>query len=168
LSLFKNLDIVLKLLKETAMKVILKQNVESLGKAGDTLKVADGYARNFLLPRGLAVEQSSKSMHSLEQEKNHILQKAEREKKESDLLVDKMKNVTCTITCRAGEQDKLFGSVTTKDIHQCLSDQGIEINRKMIILDEPIKSLGEFPVRIRLLQGVTTEIKVITIAENKE
>jgi large subunit ribosomal protein L9 len=150
------------------MKVILKQNVESLGKAGDTLKVADGYARNFLLPRGLAVEQSSKTMQTLEQEKKHILQKVEKERKQSELLVETMRNVICTIPCRAGEQDKLFGSVTTKDIEQSLADQGIKIDRKMIILEEPIKSLGEFSVKIRLLQGLTAEIKVITVAENKE
>jgi len=150
------------------MKVILKENVESLGKAGDTLKVADGYARNFLIPRGLAIEESSKSMKVLEQEKKIILQKVEKEKKKAELLLEKMKGVTCTISRRVGEQEKLFGSVTTKDIETSLLDQGIEIDRKTIILEEPIKSLGEFPVKIRLQPGMYSEIKVIVVAGSEE
>jgi len=150
------------------MKIILKQDVKALGKAGDTLKVADGYARNFLIPRGLAVEQSSNTMQTLEHEKQHIMQKAERERKQSELLIEAMRNVTCTITCRVGEQDKLFGSITTKDIEKSLLDQGIEIDRRMIILEDPIKSLGEFSVKVRLQHGKSAEIKVNVIAEKKE
>jgi len=150
------------------MKVILKENVESLGKAGDTLKVADGYARNFLIPRGLAIEESSKSMKVLEQEKKIILQKVEKEKKKAELLLEKMKGVTCTISRRVGEQEKLFGSVTTKDIETSLLDQGIAIDRKTIVLEEPIKSLGEFPVKIRLQPGMYSEIKVIIVAGSEE
>jgi len=150
------------------MKVILKENVESLGKAGDTLKVADGYARNFLIPRGLAIEESSKSMKVLEQEKKIILQKVEKEKKKAELLLEKMKGVTCTISRRVGEQEKLFGSVTTKDIETSLLDQGIEVDRKTIVLEEPIKSLGEFPVKIRLQPGMYSEIKVIVVAGSEE
>jgi large subunit ribosomal protein L9 len=150
------------------MKIILKQNVESLGKAGDILKVADGYARNFLIPQGLAVEQSGKTIKALEQEKNFILQKAVKEKKNAEQLLETMKDITCVIACRVGDQDKLFGSVTTKDIHKSLSDQGIEIDRKMIVLDEPIKSVGEHSVKVRLLQGLSTEIKVNVIPESKE
>ncbi len=150
------------------MKVILKENVESLGKAGDTLQVADGYARNYLIPRGLAIEESSKTMKALEQEKKQILRKAEREKKKGELLLEKMKDVTCTISRRVGEQEKLFGSVATKDIEKSLEDQGIEIDRKMIILEEPIKALGEFPVKIRLQPGMYAEIRVIVAAESEE
>lgn len=150
------------------MKVILKENVETLGKAGDTLKVSNGYARNFLIPRGLAIEASSKSMKTLEQEKKHILQRVEREKKRAELLVEKINGVTCTISRRVGEQDKLFGSVTTKDIEKSLSDQGIDVDRKTILLEEPIKSLGDFPVKIRLQPGITAEIKIMVVAENQE
>jgi large subunit ribosomal protein L9 len=150
------------------MKIILKETVESLGKAGDTLKVADGYARNFLIPRGLAIEASSKTMISLEQEKKQILLKVEREKKKAELLYENMKDVSCTIARRVGEQEKLFGSVTTKDIEKSLSEQGIEIDRKMIVLEEPIKSLGEFPVKIRLQPGMYVEIKVIVISGSEE
>jgi large subunit ribosomal protein L9 len=150
------------------MKIILKQNIESLGKAGDILKVSDGYARNFLIPQGLAVEQSGKTIKALEQEKNLILQKAAKEEKKAAELLATMKDVTCTIACRVGDQDKLFGSITTKDIHKSLSDQGIEIDRKMIILDEPIKSVGEHVVKVRLLQGLSAEITVNVVPESKE
>jgi large subunit ribosomal protein L9 len=150
------------------MKIILLENNESLGKAGDILKVADGYARNYLIPRGLAVESSSKTLKNVEQEKKHILQKLEREKKQADILVEKIKGITCTISRRVGEQEKLFGSVTTKDIEKSLSDQGIEIDRKMIVLEEPIKSLGEVSVKIRLQAGISTEIKVIVVGESEE
>ena len=150
------------------MKVILKENVESLGKVGDILKVADGYARNYLIPKGLAVEGSSKSMKVLEQEKKHIIEKIARERKKAEVLIETMKDVTCTISCRVGEQGKLFGSVTTKDIEKSLSDQGIKIDRKMIVLEEPIKAPGEFPVKIRLHAGISTEIKIIVTAEEQE
>ena len=150
------------------MQIILLENNESLGKAGDVLKVADGYARNYLIPRGLAVESSSKTLKNVELEKKHILQKLEREKKQADIMVEKIKGITCTISRRVGEQDKLFGSVTTKDIEKSLSDQGIAIDRKMIVLEEPIKSLGEVSVKIRLQAGISTEIKVIVVAESEE
>jgi len=148
------------------MKVILKENVDSLGKAGEIIKVADGYARNYLIPKGLAVEASSWSMKALEHEKSRIMQKIETERKKAEAMVDKMKGVTCTISRRVGEQDKLFGSVTTKDIESSLIEQGIEIDRKMIILEEPIKSLGAFPVKIKFQPGITTEITVTVVGES--
>ncbi len=147
------------------MKVILKENVESLGKAGDAVKVADGYARNYLIPKGLAVEASSWSLKSLEHEKNRIMQKIESERKKAELMVEKLRGVTCTLHRRAGEQDKLFGSVTTKDIENSLIEQGIEIDRRMIVLEEPVRSLGEFPVKIKLQPGVMAEIKIMVVGE---
>jgi large subunit ribosomal protein L9 len=148
------------------MKVILKENVESLGKAGDAVKVADGYARNYLIPKGLAVEASSWSLKALEHEKKRIMQKIESERKKAELMIEKLRGVTCTLYRRAGEQDKLFGSVTTKDIEKSLIEQGIEIDRKMIILEEPVRSLGEFPVKIKLQPGVTAEIKIMVVGED--
>jgi len=150
------------------MKVILKENVESLGTTGDTLKVADGYARNFLIPRGLAIEASNKNIKTLEHEKRLIAQKREREKKKAESLLEKFSNIICTIPKRIGEQDKLFGSVTTRDIEKSLREQGIEIERKDIILEELIKSLGEFPVKIKLFPEVTAEIMVSVIGEEQE
>jgi len=148
------------------MKVILKENVDSLGKAGEIVNVADGYARNYLIPKGLAVEASSWSMKALEHEKTRIMKKSESERKKAEAMVEKMQGVTCTIARRVGEQDKLFGSVTTKDIENSLMERGIEIDRKMIILEEPIKSLGEFPVTIKFQPGITTEIKITVIGES--
>jgi large subunit ribosomal protein L9 len=148
------------------MKIILKENVDSLGKAGEMIKVADGYARNYLIPKGLAVEASSRSMKALEHEKNRIMQKNETERKKAEAMVEKMKGVTCTISRRVGDQDKLLGSVTTKDIEQSLIEQGMEIDRKMIILEEPIKSLGEFPVKIKFQPGITTEITITVVGES--
>jgi large subunit ribosomal protein L9 len=147
------------------MKVILKESVESLGKAGDAVKVADGYARNYLIPKGLAVEASSRSLKTLEIEKKQILQKIESERKKAAVLIEKLQAVNCVIARRVGEQDKLFGSVTTKDIEKSLADQGMEIDRKMIVIEEPIKSLGEFSVKIKLQPGVATEIKITVVGE---
>ena len=147
------------------MKVILKESFESLGKAGDAVKVADGYARNYLIPKGFAVEASSRSIKALELEKKRIMQKVESERKKAEAMIEKLKAVNCTIAQRVGEQDKLFGSVTTKDIEKSLAEQGMEINRKMIVIEEPIKSLGEFPVKIKLQPGVTTEIKITVVNE---
>jgi large subunit ribosomal protein L9 len=148
------------------MKVILKVNVDSLGKAGEIIKVADGYARNYLIPKGLAVEASNWSMKALEHEKSRIMKKIETDRKKAEVMVEKIQGVTCTISRRVGEQDKLFGSVTTKDIESSLIEQGIEIERKMIILEEPIKSLGEFPVKIKFQPGITAEITVTVVGES--
>jgi large subunit ribosomal protein L9 len=147
------------------MKVILKENVESLGKTGDMLNVADGYARNFLIPRDLAIEASSRNIKALKHEKMLIAHKAEREKKKAESLLEEFSDVTCTISKRIGEQDKLFGSVTTKDIEKSLREQGIEIDRKNIVLEEPIKSTGEFSVKVKLSPEVTADITISVVGE---
>jgi large subunit ribosomal protein L9 len=147
------------------MQVILKQNVQSLGKAGDAVKVSDGYARNFLIPKGLAIEANFKNLGVLDHEKKMILLKAEKEKKGAEAMAEKFKGVTCTIRRRVGEQDRLFGSVNTKDIQEALLSQTLKVDRRNIVLGEPIRELGEFPVTIRLSAGVTAEVKVIIAAE---
>ena len=148
------------------MKVILKQNVESLGKAGDLVKVADGYARNFLVPKGLAAEANSRNLKVFEHEKQQIMHQAEKIQKQAEETALRLSAVTCTIARRVGEQEKLFGSVGAKDIEEALVAQGIEVDKKSVLLDEPIKALGEFPVRIRLSAGVTGEIKVVVVSES--
>ena len=148
------------------MKVILKQNVESLGKAGDLVKVADGYARNFLVPKGLAAEANSRNLKVFEHEKQQIMHQAEKIQKQAEETAAKLGGVICTIARRVGDQEKLFGSVGTKDIGEALAAQGVEIEKKNILLDEPIKALGEFPIRIKLSAGVTAEIKVVIVAES--
>jgi large subunit ribosomal protein L9 len=147
------------------MKVILKQNVPSLGKAGDLIKVNDGYARNLLIPKGLAIEANEKNIKTLEHEKNNILQKTKKEHNTAQDLALALSNVTLTMSRKVGDQDKIFGSVTTKDIEFALKEKGYNIDRKMIIHDEQIKSLGEFKIKIRLLTGVDTELKLIVVGE---
>ena len=147
------------------MRVILKENVESLGKVGDIVKVADGFARNYLIPKGLAMESSAKNVNVLERERERIVQRAEKERQKAEIIAEKISGVTCTIARRVGEQDKLFGSVGVKDIEKALEDQGLELGKKSIVLPEPIKTLGEFPVKIKLTSGVTAELKVIVVAE---
>ncbi len=147
------------------MNVILKEDVQSLGKAGDTLKVSDGYARNFLIPRGLALEANMKNMKALEHEKAHILRKAEKERKNAEAVAEKLASLTCTIARKVGEQGKLFGSVGTKDIEESLREKGVEIDKKNIILAEPLKAAGEFSATVKLPAGVTAEIKVVVVEE---
>ncbi len=147
------------------MKVILKQNVETLGKAGDLVKVADGYARNFLIPKDLATEANERNIKAFEHEKKRILLQAEKIQKQAEEKAARLGAVTCTIARRVGEQEKLFGSVGAKDIEEALAAQGVEVDRKSVLLDEPIKTLGEFPVRIKLSAGLTAEIKVVVTAE---
>ena len=147
------------------MKVILKQHIDSLGKAGELVKVADGYARNFLIPKGLAAEANERNLKTFEHEKKRILLQAEKIQKQAEEMAAKLSAVECKIARRVGEQEKLFGSVGVKDIEDALTAQGVEIEKRNILLDEPLKTLGEFPVRIKLSAGVTAEIKVTVIAE---
>jgi len=106
------------------MKVILRQNVQSLGKAGDTIKVADGYARNFLIPKGLAAEANTRNLKTFEHEKQRILQQAQKIQSQAEETAAKLGGVTCTIARRVGEQEKLFGSVGVKDIEEALAAKG--------------------------------------------
>lgn len=147
------------------MKVILKQNVNSLGKTGDIVNVSDGHARNFLIPKGLAAEATEKNVNNQAQEKKRILQQIEKEKHKAEELATRLSGTICKIVRRVGEQEKLFGSVSTKDIEAALHDQGIDIDRKTILLDDPLKALGEYPVKIKIHSGITAEIKVQIIPD---
>lgn len=149
------------------MKVILREDIDSLGKLGDIIKVTDGYARNYLIPKGLAIEASVKNVKVLEHEKRGVAQRAEKARKKAEALLDQFTNVTCTISRRVGKQDKLFGAVTTKDIEKALRDQGMNVDRKTIILEDPLKSLGEFPVKIRLYPGILAQINVVVSREEE-
>jgi len=142
------------------MKVILKQNVPSLGKAGDLVKVNDGHARNLLIPKGLAVEADDKNIKAFELTKKNILQKAQKEKANAQDLAARLAEVTLTLPRKVGDQHKIFGSVTSKDIEIALQEKGFDIDRKMIVHDEQIKHLGEFKVKIKLAPGVDTELKL--------
>ena len=147
------------------MKVILKQNVESLGKTGDIVKVADGHARNFLIPRGLAMEANVKSIRAVEHDKALILKRAAKEKEKAEALRERLSGVSVTISQRSGEQDKLFGSVTSKDIELMLKEKGFNIDKKMIVHDEQIKSIGDFNIKIKLQGGIEAELKLKVVRE---
>ena len=147
------------------MKVILREDVEKLGKTGEIVDIADGYGRNYLLPRGLAVLASTKNMKVLEHQKRLIQAGQEKKKQESQDLAKKLESFSCTIARKAGEEDKLFGSVTARDIEDVLKEEGIVVERKQILLEEPIKQLGVYTVPIQLHPEVTGSIKVWVVKD---
>ena len=147
------------------MRIILKEDVESLGNIGDIVEVADGYGRNYLVPRGLAEEATTRSMKIFEHKKRLISHKINRVKKDAEKISQQIEHVSCTVRCQAGEGDKIFGSVTTMDIEKSLKAEGLEIDRKRIILDEPIKSLGVYTVPVKVHPEVTAKLKVWVVKE---
>jgi large subunit ribosomal protein L9 len=147
------------------MKVILKEDVETLGKRGDTIKVTDGYARNYLIPKGLAMEATSISVKAIEHEKKLIAKRAEKERKNAEAMLASFAGVQVTLARKTADQEKLFGSVTNKDIEKALEEKGLKVERKQIALDEPIKQLGEYPVKIKLYPGIAADITVKVIEE---
>ena len=148
------------------MKVILKADVASLGKTGDLIKVSDGYARNFLIPRGFAAEASGNNIKALENEKAVITRKAEKERKKAEEMLARFADLTITIARRVGAQSKLFGSVTTKDVEAELVAKGFEVDRKNIVLNEAIKAVGDYPVKIKLYPGIAADILLKVVEEN--
>lgn len=146
------------------MNIILTENVDGLGAIGEQVKVKLGYARNYLLPRGFAVEASTRNVKELEHQKRQIERKKQKLTQASELLKQKIEAVPCSFAHRAGEDGKLFGSVTTMEIEAKLAQAGIEIDRKKIQLAEPIKTLGDFEVPVKLPAGVVASIKVTVVA----
>jgi len=142
------------------MKVILTEDIPKLGKMGDLIQIKDGYARNYLIPRNLAVPANPQNIKALEHQKTLLKQKQNRIKREAEKLAQKIEKVSCTISKPAGEEDKLFGSVTSLDIEKSLKEEGIKIDRKKILLEEPIKTLGIYKVPIKLHPEVTANLKV--------
>jgi large subunit ribosomal protein L9 len=148
------------------MEVILREDVEKLGSRGEVVKVAPGYARNYLLPKRLAVQASASNKKIVEQERNAHLRREAKQLSDAQDLAKLMGNVTITIAQKAGENDALFGSVTAKDIADQLEKQGYNIERRNIQLAEPIKQLGEHRVPVRLHREVTIEIPVNVVRED--
>ena len=142
------------------MKVILIQEVPHLGRVGDQVDVARGYARNYLIPRKLAVEATSPNLRALEQFKAQARRREERLRQEAENLAEQLRGVILTIVRPAGEQDRLFGSVTSSDIAEALAQQGVQLDRKKIAMEGPIKALGTFVVPIRLYRETGVEIQV--------
>ncbi len=147
------------------MQVILLENVPSLGKAGDLVKVSDGYGRNYLIPQKKALLATEKSLKVVEHQKRQVQQRLEKGKKDAEKLGQEIEKLSCTFSKTVGESGKLFGSVTSMDIENYLKENGIDIDRKKIILEEPIKNLGMFTVSIKLSAEVTAQLKVWVVQE---
>ncbi len=150
------------------MEVILKEDVPKLGNRGEIVKVAEGYGRNFLLPRKLAVEATTANKAVIDQMKAAAVRRHQRDKSDAEALAAQLAPVSVTLRRRSGEHDQLFGSVTSSDIATELEHNGFNIDRRKIQMDEPIKTLGEFTVPIRLYRDVTAKIKVTVEKEAAE
>lgn len=150
------------------MNVILCENIDNLGEMGQQVDVKDGYARNFLIPRKLAVQADSATARQIEHELAIIKRRQEKQRAQMTSIADKMRNITLEFQMRAGEEDKIFGSVTTTMIADQLIQQGFDVTRKQILLDEPIKALGIYAVTVRLFPGIEAPIKVWVTGLNDE
>ena len=150
------------------MEVILKEDVEKLGHRGDIVKVAEGYGRNFLLPRKLAIRANSENKAVIDQMKAAAVRKSAKEKTGAEALAQQLNEVQLTFTRKVGEKDHLFGSVTSSDIASALEGKGFNVDRRKIHLDDPLKSLGEFHVPVKLHREVTAHVKVTVAPEGAE
>lgn len=149
------------------MKVILQENVEGVGHLGDLLDVSDGFARNYLLPRRKALEASTRNVKAVEHAKRVVAEKAGKEKLEIEQVAKKISAVSLTVTAQVGKDDKLFGSVTAKDIAEGLAAQGLEVDRRKIQLAQPIKELGTFTVPVKLHRDVTASVSVQVVKKQE-
>jgi len=147
------------------MEVILKEDVPKLGSRGDVVRVAEGYGRNYLVPKKLAIEASAANKKVIEQMKAAAVRRHQREKTDAEALAKQFEGVTLRFQRRAGEHDQLFGSVTNSELADALAKQGHEVDRRKIELDQPIKTLGEFTVPIRLHREVIVKVKAIVEKE---
>ena len=146
------------------MEVILREDVPNLGTVGDVVRVKPGFARNYLLPRGLAVVADRRNIRVLEHQKRVVADKRERDRRQAQTVAQKLSSLRVTIEARAGEEGKLFGSVTNLDIERALADQGYAVERRRIRLEEPIKSIGEHVVPVHLGVGVDAQVTVVVVA----
>lgn len=150
------------------MKVILSEDVPNVGKMGTSVTVADGYARNFLLPRRLAVQADSATAKQIDHEMRLIRRREEKQRAQLSALAEQIEGMTVEIKVLAGEGDKIFGSVTPSQIAEQLGALGVEVDRKSIVLEEPIKSLGIFVIPVHLASGIEARLKVWVNPVEKE
>lgn len=150
------------------MKVILKEDMKSLGQMAEIVNVSAGYARNYLIPKQLAVEANTKNLKEFEHYRKHILQKASRIKEALKTTSEKLSTITLTIKAKAGEEEKLFGSVTSMDIAEALKADGFDIDKKKISIEEPIKRLGIYSVNVKFHPEITSQIKVQVISDSSD
>lgn len=149
------------------MEVILREHVDNLGRRGEVVKVADGYARNYLLPRKLALLATEGNKTQIERERAKLDAREAEERKAVEALAGRLANVEVVITRRAGEHDALYGSVTTADIAEALSAQGFDLDRRKLQLAEPIKKIGDVDVQLKLHREITATIKVRVVPEGQ-
>ena len=147
------------------MKVILRKNFDQLGKIGDLVDVKDGYARNFLLPRQVAYIATKGNIRALEEEKQQLAKKEVKELEAAKILATELENVSITIPVKVGEEDKIFGSVTSQMISEALKEKSYEIDKRKIDLAEPIKALGIYTVNVKLHNEVTANVKTWVVRE---
>ena len=148
------------------MDIILTENVKGLGTIGEVIKVKPGYGRNYLVPQGLAVEADDRNLNEMEHHKRQLTHKAEKLSKEAADIKARIEAIECSFVHKASEEGKLFGSVTSIEIAEALAAKGVEIDRRKIILDQPIKDLGEHEVEIKLNAGANATVKVIVLSED--
>ena len=149
------------------MEVILREHVENVGRRGEIVKVADGYARNYLLPRKLALLATDGNKQRIERERAKFEAREADEKKTAEAMAARMADVALEVARRVGESDVLYGSVTSSDIAEALAAKGFDLDRRKIHLQEPLKRLGEFNVPVRLQRDVTATVKVVVVAEGE-
>ncbi|GAB4167423.1 MAG: 50S ribosomal protein L9 [Geothermobacteraceae bacterium] len=147
------------------MEIILTENVEGLGQIGDLVRVKPGYARNYLVPKGLAVVANNRNIKELEHQKRQAERKFQRVVQAAEVLKGKIEALNLQIAHKAGEEGKLYGAVTAMELEAKLAEQGVEIDRRKIQLDEPIKNVGDFEVPVKLDAGVSATIKLSVVAE---
>jgi large subunit ribosomal protein L9 len=148
-----------------AVQVILRDDVPHLGKIGEVVRVKPGYARNYLYPRGLAVEANRRNLRMLEHHKRVIGDKAARDRKSAEAIAARLEGLVLTVQAKAGDEGRLFGSVTTIDLERLLAEKGFQIERRRIGLDDPIKQLGTYPVAVNVGRDVRATIEVRVEAE---
>ncbi len=148
------------------MKVILREDVEKLGKAGEVVKVADGFGRNYLIPRQLAVPADVRNLKSLEHDRRVIEARVKKTRKTAESLATRLSSVSLTIPAKAGEEGKLFGAITSRDIAEALGKAGVPVDRKTVLLPDPIKQLGDYKVKIKTGGDFAPEISVTVVAES--
>ncbi|OGP69866.1 MAG: 50S ribosomal protein L9 [Deltaproteobacteria bacterium RBG_13_47_9] len=147
------------------MQVILLEDVPALGKAGDPVKVSDGYGRNYLIPQKKAILATEKSIKTLEHQKREVQQRMGKVKKDVGRIAEQIEKLSCTFVKTVGESGKLFGSLTSMEIESYLKENGIDVDRKKILLEEPIKNLGMFTIPVKLHPEVTAHLKVWVVQE---
>ena len=150
------------------MEVILREHVDNLGRRGEVVKVADGYARNYLLPRKLALLATEGNKKQIEREKVKFDVKEAEEQKVAQALAERIATIDVEISRKVGETDALYGSVTSSDIAEALAKKGLELDRRKVVLQEPIKKLGEFSIPVKLYREVTAQIKLRVVAEGSK